>query len=82
MFLHRDSGWKVSDNLRNHIIPFDITQLLKGEDIAESGWTGKEQLIQEDFIWGAGPEALYQITQPKIERTGQYTNKKRVETLF
>ena len=35
---------------------------MKGEDITDTGWTGKEQLIQEDFMWGVGPEALYQIT--------------------
>ena len=34
---------------------------MKGEDITER--SGKEQLIQEDFIWGVGPEALYQITR-------------------
>ena len=33
---------------------------MKGEDTTE--WSGKEQLIQEDFIWGVGPAALYQIT--------------------
>ena len=27
----------------------------KGEEITHNGWTGKEQAIQEDFIWGVGP---------------------------
>ena len=40
----------------------DITPLTKGEDVTDSGWFGREKLIQEDFIWGEGPEALYQIT--------------------
>ena len=40
-----------------------IAPLLKGEDITDTGWTGKEQLIQEDFQWGKGLEALYQITR-------------------
>ena len=34
---------------REHKI--DITPLLKGEEIIDSGWTAKEQAIQEDFIW-------------------------------
>ena len=31
---------------------------MKGEEI--TNWSGKEQTVQEDFIWGVGPEALYQ----------------------
>ena len=38
---------------------------MKGEDITER--SGKEQLIQEDFIWGVGPEALYQITRAEYK---------------
>ena len=44
---------------REHKI--DIAPLLKGEEFTEANWTGKEQAVQEDFIWGVGPEALYQI---------------------
>ena len=40
---------------REHKI--DITPLLKG----------KEQAIQEDFIWGVGPEALFQITRAEYK---------------
>ena len=43
---------------REHKI--DVTTQLKGEDITERGWTAKEQTIQEDFIWGVRPEALYE----------------------
>ena len=43
----------------------DIAPLMKGEDITE--WSGKEQLIREDFIWGVGPEALYQITRAEYK---------------
>ena len=50
---------------REHKI--DIAPLLKGEDITDTGWTGKEQLIQEDFLWGVGPEALYQITRAEYK---------------
>ena len=48
---------------REHKI--DITPLLKGENITDANWNGKEQAVQEDFIWGVGPEALYQI--PRAE---------------
>ena len=42
---------------REHKI--DIAPLLKGEDVTETGLTGKELAIQEDFLWVVGPEALY-----------------------
>ena len=52
---------------REHKI--DITPLMKGEGITETGWTAeKEVKIQEDSIWGVGPEALYHITRPIIKR--------------
>ena len=50
---------------REHKI--DITPLIKREDVTETGWTGKEKAIQEDFIWGVGPEALYQITRAEYK---------------
>ena len=46
---------------REHKI--DITPLLKGENFTDADWNGKEQAVQEDFIWGLGPEALYQINR-------------------
>ena len=46
---------------------FDITPLLKGEEITDSGWAAKEQEIQEAFIWGVGPEALFQITRAEYK---------------
>ena len=45
----------------------DITPLLKAEDITDSGWGAKEQAIQEDLIWGMGPEALFQITRAEYK---------------
>ena len=50
---------------REHKI--DITPLLKGEETTDCGWTAKEQAIQEDFIWGVGPEALFQITRAEYK---------------
>ena len=47
----------------------DSAPLLKGEEITATEWTGKEQAIQEDFLWGVGPEGLYQITR------GEYKTK-------
>ena len=49
---------------REHKI--DIKPLLKGEDTTDSGWGAKEQAIQ-DFIWGVGPEALFQITRAEYK---------------
>ena len=35
--------------------------------MTHNGWTRKETEIQEDFIWGIGPEALYQKTRTEYE---------------
>ena len=43
---------------------FDVAPLLKAF-FTESGWTEEEAIDQEDFIWGVGPEALYQLTITK-----------------
>ena len=40
---------------------------MKEEDITDSDWTGKEHLVQEDFIWGNRSEALYQITRAEYK---------------
>ena len=40
---------------------------MKGEDITDTGWTGKKQVIQEDFLRGVGPEARYQITRAEFK---------------
>ena len=46
----------------------DITELRRGAEITQTGWSGKEAEIQEDFIWGIGPEALYQTTRAENKR--------------
>ena len=50
---------------REHKI--DIAPLKRGEYITVNEWTGKEQPVQEDIIWGVGPEALYRITRAEYK---------------
>ena len=45
----------------------DITELIRGAEMTQTGWTGKEAEIQEDFIWEIGPEALYQMTRAEYK---------------
>ena len=40
----------------------DVTELIREAGITQTGWSGKEDEIQEDFIWGIGPKALYQMS--------------------
>ena len=49
----------------------DITELIRGAEKTQNGWTGKEAEIQEHFIWGVGSEALYQMTRAEY-KTEQY----------
>ena len=65
---------------REHKI--DIAPLLKGEEITENGWNGKEQAIQEDFLWGVGPEALYQITRAEYKTEPDRIKTKDLIRLF
>ena len=58
----------------------DIATLLKGEDITE--WSGKEQLVQEYFIWGVGLEALYQITRAEYKTEPESIKIKYLIRLF
>ena len=52
----------------------DITPLLRGEDITNSGWAGKKQAKQEDFICGVEPEVLVQIIRAEY-KTDPYSKK-------
>ena len=45
----------------------DITELIRGVEITQTDWSGKEAEIQKDFIWGISPEALYQMTRAKYK---------------
>ena len=35
--------------------------------MTQSSWTDNEAELQEDFIWGISPEALYQMTRAEYE---------------
>ena len=56
--------------------------MINGEDVTETGWTGKEKAIQEDFIWGVGPEALYQITRAEYKTDSDSIKIKDLIRLF
>ena len=60
----------------------DTAPLLKEEDVTDTGCTGKEQLIQEDFIWGVGPEALYQISRAEFKTEPDSIKIKEMIKLF
>ena len=65
-FLHRSSGSKNLDKtLKENKI--DITELKRVVEMTQNGWTGKKAEIQEDFIWGVGTEALYQMTRAEYK---------------
>ena len=45
----------------------DISELIRGAEMTQTGWSGKEPDIQEDFKWGIGPEALHQMTRAEYK---------------
>ena len=45
----------------------DIAELIRGEDMTQADWATKENQVQDDFIWGIGPEALYQMTRAEYK---------------
>ena len=45
----------------------DITEVIWGAKMTQNVWTDKEAEMQEDFIWGIGPEASYQMTRAKYK---------------
>ena len=47
----------------------DKTEPIWGNELTQTGWSGEEMEVQEDFIWGIGQEALYQMTR------GEYKTK-------
>ena len=45
----------------------DITEMIRGAEMTQNGWTDRETEIHEDFIWGMDPEALYQMTRAEYK---------------
>ena len=45
----------------------DIAELIRGEDMTQADWATKENQVQDDFMWGIGPEALYQTTRAEYK---------------
>ena len=45
----------------------DIAELIRGEEMTQKDWATKENQIQDDFVWGIGPEALYQMTRAEYK---------------
>ena len=47
----------------------DLAELIRGADVTQNGWTKRENEIQQEFIWGIGPEAFYQRTWDVAENS-------------
>ena len=45
----------------------DIAELIRGEEMTQTEWATKENQIQDDFVWGIGPEVLYQMTRTEYK---------------
>ena len=45
----------------------DTTLLIREEPMTDPNWNTVEKEVQEDFIWGVGPEAIYQITRAEYK---------------
>ena len=45
----------------------DIPELIRGAEMTQTGWLEKQTELQEVFIWGIGPEALYHMTRAKYK---------------
>ena len=60
----------------------DIAELIRRTDITQNGWAETENEIQEDFIWGIGPKALYQITLAEYKTETDKINIKDLIRIF
>ena len=45
----------------------DIAELIQGEKMMQNEGATKENQLQDDFVWGIGPEALYQMTRAEYK---------------
>ena len=41
--------------------------MIREKAITATNWTAVEKDVQEDFIWGVGPEPIYQITRAEYK---------------
>ena len=59
----------------------DISELIRGEEMTHTDWAKKSQ-IQDDFLWGIGPEALYQMTRAESKSEPDKIAIKKLIRLF
>ena len=45
----------------------DIAELIRGKEMTQTDWATKKSQIQDDFVWGIGPEALYRMTRAETK---------------
>ena len=60
----------------------DITELIRGAEMTQTSWAGKEAEIQEEFEWRIGPEALYQMTRAEYKTEPDRIAVKDLSRLF
>ena len=60
----------------------DIAELIRGEEMTQADWTTKEHQIQDDFVWGIGPEPLYQMTRAEYKTEPDKIEIKELIRLF
>ena len=60
----------------------DIAELIRGEDLTQTDWATKENQVQDNFIWGIGPEALYQMTRAEYKTEPEKIAIKELIRLF
>ena len=60
----------------------DIAELIRGEETTQADWATKESQIQDDFVWGIGLEAVYQMTRAEYKTKTDKVAIKDVIRLF
>ena len=55
------------ERFRQYTKKMDIAELIRGEEMTQNEWATKENQIQDDFVLGIGPEALYQMTRAEYK---------------
>ena len=82
--LYTPKEW--TERLRHYIkriYNIDIKPALSGETIpTNNSWTEKEPEIRQNFIWGAGPPAIENITRGEFNTDPDTINTERLLQLF